>query len=129
MSSPTPGLFEHIGPILHVKSLAASLEHYEQVLGFQRADWVTDDAVFGCAQRDEISIYMTELNQGHPGTWLWIGLTELQPLYDEYQASGAKIIMPPTNYYWAWEMRVEDIDGHVIRFGAEPREDLPFVDP
>ena len=32
----------------------------------------------------------------------------------------AKIILPPTNYPHALGMRVEDPDGHVLRFGSGP---------
>ena len=49
-------------------------------------------------------------------------------LYEEYKASGARIRRPPENYLWAYEMKVEDPDGHVLRFGSEPRGDMPFDD-
>ena len=39
----------------------------------------------------------------------------------------AMIRTPPANRPWAYEMRVSDPDGHVLRFGSEPREDEPFV--
>jgi len=28
---------------------------------------------------------------------------------------------PPQNYSWAYEFRVEDPDGNVLRVGSEPR--------
>jgi uncharacterized glyoxalase superfamily protein PhnB len=121
-------LFENIAPILHVKNLAASIEYYENVLGFERAEWVTDDSLFGYVGRDGFGIYLSQDGQGNLGTWLWIGLKALDPLYEEFQAAGANIVMEPTNFHWALEMRIEDPDGHVIRFGTEPRDDLPFVE-
>ena len=42
---------------------------------------------------------------------------------------GAKVIMPPTNFWWALEMRIEDPNGHVLRFGSESRPDRPLCDP
>jgi len=126
-TSKNRGLLENIAPILNVKNLAASIEYYENVLGFERGEWVTDDSLFGYVERDGFGIYLSQEGQGHPGTWLWIGLEALDPLYEEFQATGANIVMEPTNFHWAWEMRIEDPDGHVIRFGTEPREDLPFV--
>ena len=30
------------------------------------------------------------------------------------------------NYPWAYEMKVDDPDGHVLRFGSESRSDRPF---
>jgi predicted enzyme related to lactoylglutathione lyase len=66
--------------------------------------------------------------QGCPGTWVWIGVDDIEPLYANCQAHGAKIVLPPTNYSWGYEMNVEDPDGHVLRLGCEPREDLPYRD-
>ena len=31
----------------------------------------------------------------------------------------------PTNYHWAYEMQVEDLDGNVLRFGSDPKPDQP----
>lgn len=31
-----------------------------------------------------------------------------------------------TVYPWALEVHVEDVDGHVLRFGSEPLPDVPF---
>ena len=126
-TSKNRGLLENIAPILNVKNLAASIEYYENVLGFERGEWVTDNALFGYVERDGYGIYLSQEGQGHPGTWLWIGLEALEPLYDEFHAAGANIVMEPTNFHWALEMRIEDPDGYVIRFGTEPRDDLPFV--
>ena len=42
--------------------------------------------------------------------------------------SGATIREAPTNYAWAYEMKVEDPNGHVLRFGDEPNEDEPYND-
>ena len=33
------------------------------------------------------------------------------------------ILHPPENYPWACEMKVGDPDGHVLRFGSEPKEE------
>ena len=44
----------------------------------------------------------------------------------EYEASGAQIRNPPTNYWWAYEMQIEDLDGNVLRIGSDPKEGEPF---
>jgi catechol 2,3-dioxygenase-like lactoylglutathione lyase family enzyme len=115
--------FEHAEPILRVKSMAASLKYYVDVLGFRSADWGTE--LFTSVNRDGAGIYLCQGGQGAPGTWVWVGVEDVAALYEEYQASGAKIRLRPGNYPWAYEMHVEDPDGHVIRFGSEPRRDLP----
>ena len=127
MTTPLPELktrFEHASPILRVKDMGRSLKYYVDVLGFKNADWGTD--LFTSVNRDGAGIYLCQGGQGMPGTWLWVGVEDAAALYAEYQASGAKIRMPPGNYPWAYEMHVEDPDGHVIRFGSEPRADLPL---
>jgi catechol 2,3-dioxygenase-like lactoylglutathione lyase family enzyme len=116
--------FEHANPILRVRSMAASLKYYVDILGFRCAEWGTE--LFTSVSRDGAAIYLCQGNQGVPGTWVWIGVEDAATLYEEYQAAGAKIRMPPGNYPWAYEMHVEDLDGHVLRFGSEPRADLPI---
>jgi uncharacterized glyoxalase superfamily protein PhnB len=71
--------------------------------------------------RDEASIYLSEGDQGQPGTWVWIGVEDVDALYEEFRKTGATILRPPENFPWACEMKVGDPDGHVLRFGSEPR--------
>ncbi len=113
--------FECANPILSVADMARSIQYYVEVLGFTNADWGGDD--FTCVRRDHAGIYLSERDQGQPGTWAWIGVEDVGALYEEYKAKGATILHPPENYPWAYEMRVADPDGHVLRFGSEPRED------
>jgi catechol 2,3-dioxygenase-like lactoylglutathione lyase family enzyme len=118
--------FECSTPILKVADLSVSLRYYVDVLGFQGADWGTDD--FTSVKRDRAGIYLSRGAQGCPGTWVWFGVEDVEALYAEYAAKGARIRHPPANYPWALEMKVEDPDGHVLRFGSEPKSDRPFAD-
>jgi len=120
--------FECISPILRVRDLKVSLDYYVRVLGFAKADWMSDDATFGMVKRDGCSLYLCENDQGCAGTWLWIGVEDVEAVDEEYRKSGAKIREGLTNYSWAYELRVEDPDGHVIRFGSDPKSNLPFKD-
>ncbi len=65
-------------------------------------------------------------DQGQAGTWLWVGVEDIEPLVEDYRARGATVRHPPTNYPWAYEMQIEDPDGQVLRFGCEPKADQPF---
>jgi catechol 2,3-dioxygenase-like lactoylglutathione lyase family enzyme len=116
--------FEHAEPILRIADMKASVQYYVGVLGFQNADWGSED--FTSVTRDGAAIYLCRGGQGSPGTWAWIGVGDVAALYEEYRASGAVIRHPPRNYPWALEMHVEDPDGHVLRFGSEPQADGPF---
>ena len=116
-----PVRFECVVPILCVRSVGESLRFYEQVLGFGR-DWGGDSAYpdYASVSRDGKGVMLSEGGQGNPGTWVWFGVGNARRLYEEYKSRGAKIVLPPTNYPWALEFRVEDPDRHVLRFGSEP---------
>lgn len=123
----TDGKVERIVPILNVKNLAASLDYYVNALGFTK-DWDWGDPPnFAGVSRDDCSIMLCEGGQGHPGTWIWIGVGDAGALYKEYKACGAAIQETPTNYPWAYEFRIEDPDGHILRIGSSPRADKPFT--
>jgi catechol 2,3-dioxygenase-like lactoylglutathione lyase family enzyme len=115
---------ECIIPILNVENLSRSLHYYTRLLGFTR-DW--GDAGMAGLSRDGRAIYLCQGAQGQPGTWIWIGVTDVLALYHEFRTVGAVIRHEPRNYPWALEMRVEDLDGHVLRFGSEPLTDEPFA--
>jgi catechol 2,3-dioxygenase-like lactoylglutathione lyase family enzyme len=112
--------FEHAAPILNVADMARSVDYYVRVLGFLNAGWRDDE--FTCVSRDGARIYLSHGGQGQPRTWVWIGVDDVAALYDEYTRSGAIIMDAPRNYRWAYEMRVTDPDGHVLRFGSDPLE-------
>lgn len=121
MSNPPRTHFERCDPILCVADMTAALRYYVEVLGFTPAPW--GDANFTCVSRDDASIYLCQGDQGHPGTWVWIGVGDVDVLHQELQAAGARIVQPPTHYPWALEMRVEDLDGNVLRMGSDPLSD------
>ena len=115
---------ECIIPILNVASVAASIAYYTSMLGF-KTDW--DVGTMASVSRDGRAIMLCQQAQGQPGTWVWIGVEDIEPLYADLVAKGASIRLPPTNYYWAYEVRIEDPDGHVLRFGSDPKTDRPTV--
>ena len=118
--------FENSIPILRVSDMKASLHYYVEALGFRKGEW--GDANFTSVGRDAAGIYLCQGSQGSPATWIWIGVQDVQALYEEYRQKGAKIRHAPRNYPWALEMHVEDPDGHVIRFGSEAISGRPFDD-
>ena len=115
------GAVECIIPSLSVSSLAESVRYYAEVLGFQ-VDWRVDgSSSMASVSRDGKGIMLCEHEQGQPGTRVWIGVEDIEPLYRQYLAGGARFREHPTDYPWAYEMRVEDPDGHIPRFGSEPK--------
>ena len=116
--------FQGVTPILRVGSLASSIEYYVEVLGF-KVDW-QDPGIMASVSRGRCHIMLCEGDQGHAGGWVWIGVDAIEPLFAEYQAAGAKVRHAPTNYSWAYEMQIEDIDGNVLRMGAKRKEGVPM---
>lgn len=116
--------FEGVTPVLRVRSLAASLRHYVRVLGFRR-DWGGAEKGFASVSRGDCHIFLAQGDQGHAGSWVWVGVSDAAALHEEYRRRGARIRHAPTNYWWALEMQVEDLDGNVLRMGSEPLDGEP----
>jgi catechol 2,3-dioxygenase-like lactoylglutathione lyase family enzyme len=115
--------FEGVVPILRVQNLSASTEYYVDVLGF-KVDWC-DPGIMASVSRGRCTIFLCAGDQGNPGTWVWIGVSDIEALFDEFRGKGARVRHAPTNYPWALEMQIEDPDSHILRFGSEPKEDQP----
>ena len=115
--------FGNAAPILRVESLAASVEYYVTVLGFT-IDW-EEAPVIASLSRDRCCLVLVEGDQGHPGSWAWIGVGDVEALFEELRAKGARVRHPPTNYYWGLEMQIEDLDGNVLRLASDRKQDLP----
>jgi predicted enzyme related to lactoylglutathione lyase len=111
---------ECIFPILSVRSIRESIRFYCEMLGF-KANWGGEhDATMASIERDGQGFMLCQGEQGQPGTWLWIGVDDIRPLHAELVEKGAKVVLPPTRFYWAYEFRIEDPDGHILRFGSDP---------
>ena len=116
-------MFGPANPILRVADLRASIDYYVHVLGF-KIDW--DTPMITSVSRDRCGVFLCEGDQGNPGSWVWTGVEDASALHDELVAKGAKIRQPPTNFPWALEIQVEDLDGNVLRFGSDPIDGQPF---
>jgi catechol 2,3-dioxygenase-like lactoylglutathione lyase family enzyme len=114
--------FGGVTPIFPVRDLTASVEYFVAVLGF-KIDFVE---AIASVSRGRCAVFLVEGDQGHAGTWAWVGVADVAAIHHEYLARGARIRQPPTNFPWAREMQVEDLDGNVLRLGSEPVAGQPF---
>lgn len=117
MVDKTTRMIENIIPILQVKDLAASLAYYNTRLGFA-TDWSAEG--FAGIARDGWRLYLSTDSEASSTSLLWVGVEDLDALYRDCQAAGAKIKSGIVSNEWAREFLVEDLDGHVLRFGGEP---------
>jgi catechol 2,3-dioxygenase-like lactoylglutathione lyase family enzyme len=109
-------------PILRVADLPVSIAYYRNALGFA-LDW--EHPSIASVSRDRCCIFLSTGGQGEPVTWCWIGVNDVRTLHDELAARGARIRQAPTNFPWALEIQVEDLDRNVLRLGSEPLEGVP----
>lgn len=116
-------MVERIIPILAVGDLDVSFAYYTRVLGFA-LDWRSGG--IASLSRDGHAIMLCAGPQGSPGMWLWIGVTDAEPLFEQFTSRCANIDAPPKNFSFAYEFRVRDPDGHILRFGSESKSDRPF---
>ena len=119
MTSP-PARFECIDPILRVEDMSVSVRYYVEVLGFENAEWGTDE--FTRVGRGGPGIYLCRGGQGRGGAWVWIGVEDVRSLHRAYKERGAIIRREPVNEPWALEMQIEDPDGNVLRFGSDSED-------
>lgn len=120
MADPAPpSLFHAASPILPVSDLAKSLDYYVRVLGF--AVYWQDATGMASVTRDGCALMLCQGDQGHAGTWVWVGVTDVDALHEDLKARGAIVRHPPSDYPWAREMQIADPDGNVLRLGSDPR--------
>ena len=131
------GMFD-CRPILCVENAARSIQYYVEALGFHLG-WAwsnekqrflefgdLDAPAFALVGRGHVQLMLSEKSQGAPGMWLHLDVhsaDELDAFYSEWTRKQARIIEPPSVRPWGmYEMRVEDLDGHVLRVSAPPRD-------
>lgn len=119
-----PNHFHQSTPIFNVKSLDDSITYFQKALGFE-INWMYEGVV--CSMhRMECEIMLAEGDQGKGKAWIYVGVGDVEGLNEEFKRNGATIRQQPTNFSWAYEMQVEDLDGNVIRFGSDPKQDLSY---
>ena len=75
--------FEGVNPILRVEDINAAVDHYTRVLGF-KLDWQGPGSVRSVS-RGRCHLFLCQGDQGHPGTWVWIGVEDADALLEEYR--------------------------------------------
>jgi hypothetical protein len=103
-------VFGGVTPIFRVQNLQASIDYHVNVLGFQ-ANFQHAD--FASVSRDRCGIFLCVGDQGNPGTWVWIGVEDVEVLLNEYRTKGAKVRNPAQQLRRGYEMQIEDLDGNV----------------
>ena len=117
--------FGSAAPILRVSSLAASVEYFVTILGFQ-IDW--EAPAITSVSRDRCCLFLVQDEEELASAWAWIGVGDLVQVFDELRARGARIRRPPASYAWGMEMQVEDLDGNLLSLASAPNGTWTPVD-
>jgi len=108
--------------ILAATNLAATANHYRDVLGFQ-IDWMYGEPpTFGCVRREGVSFFLTEspeVAQRSEGQSQWIDVADADALHAEHAARGAEIVEAVEDRPWGYrEYVVRDLNGYRLRFAG-----------
>lgn len=115
-------------PLFFVRNLAASVDHYHEVLGFTRPTLWGDPPNFAIPQRDGFSVMLSETEgveiapNGRLDQWdAYFWCTGLDALYHELEANGANVVYAPVDrpLYGMREFAVKDIDGYMLAFAED----------
>lgn len=117
-------MIENVIPVLPVGDLARSVHFYAEVLGFS-VEWGCGEGdIIGSVSRDGSSLMLSE-SADRPKAKVWVGLAD-DSLFAAVITMGIPVVQEPKNRPWAYEMMIEDPDGHVLWLGTEPKADRPF---
>ena len=116
---------ERINPSLDVQNLPESIRYYVEVLGFEL---YIETPNLGIVERDGHQIHLRQGGSDSAAARVWIGVEDIAVLHERYRERSVKIKQEPTNYSWAYQMIVEDLDGNLLVFGSGPLEGEPFQD-
>ncbi|MDE0039882.1 MAG: VOC family protein [Gammaproteobacteria bacterium] len=121
-ADPNDLSFKYATPILDVKSVEASIEHYTTKLGFtENWDWPDDaeDKTFGSVTNGEVSIFLAETPEPIKPTWVFYDVNNADNVYKAYVEAGATIRQAPNDKPWgSREFHAEDLDGNVLRIAS-----------
>ena len=104
-----------------VADIAKSTEHYRDVLGFTITFERGNPASYVCLCRDEVALHLLSASQtrrlsGNGGICVFV--RDVDAVYGELAARGAKIAKPPQNYdYGMRDFDLIDLDGNQLTFG------------
>ena len=106
-----------------VSDIAKSIEHYRDALGFTVTFEYGTPINYACLCRDEVALHLLPAHRTNrlPGNGgICVFVENVDGVYAELAARGAKVIKPPQNYdYGMRDFDVTDLDGNQLTFGME----------
>jgi uncharacterized glyoxalase superfamily protein PhnB len=105
-------------PILRVADIQASMDYYNEKLGFETL-WTHGDPDFAAVSRDGLMIFL-QSEPGHEGpSTIYMVVSDVNALHADVAARGAEVVAAPEDRPWGMrEMIVKDLDENQIRVGT-----------
>ena len=117
--------FDHAGPQFRVESVAASVEFYRSVLGFNLDHSSGSPPTYALVFRDNVYIHLCETGPQNaeigPGC-AYIVISGVERLWSQIQAFAVDVIEPLREKDYGQGLRVTDFsirdpDGNILRIG------------
>jgi catechol 2,3-dioxygenase-like lactoylglutathione lyase family enzyme len=86
-------------PVFRVQNLRGSIEYYVNALGF-KVNFEYPD--FASVSRDLCGIFLCVGDQGNPGTWVWIGVEDVEVLLEAPRPKEPKSATSPRITLGRW---------------------------
>src|SRR5262245_49039700 len=112
--------------VLVVKDVLRSVEHYRDVLGFRTEFTYGEPTFYAGVERDNVVIHLQAAHEtkrlpGHGAVNIFV--TDVDALYQEFKARGARLLNAPKDYpYGMRDFDLEDPDGNHLCFGMESEQ-------
>jgi uncharacterized glyoxalase superfamily protein PhnB len=125
MTDPRAIKFVTAATVFVVRDVAASLEHYRDVLGFRVEFTYGEPVAYAGVERGGVLIYLQAApetkRQAGQGS-LYVFVDDVDGLYEELRSRGARTLEPPATYdYGMRDFDIHDLDGNQLCFGMEAK--------
>jgi len=121
-ADPNDLSFKEATPILDVKSVEKSIDHYTSKLGFTKNwDWPdgSDDKTFAAVTNGAVTVFLSEATEAIIPTWVFYDVNDANRVHAAYREAGVKIRAEPEDKPWgSREFLAEDPDGNVLRIAS-----------
>jgi uncharacterized glyoxalase superfamily protein PhnB len=125
VTHPSGGSLCGAAPVLVVQDVLKAVEHYRDVLGFRTEFVYGEPTFYAGVERDNVLIHLQAASEtkrlpGHGAINVFV--TDVDALYRELKARGARALTEPTDYpYGMRDFDVLDLDGNHLSFGMESK--------
>jgi len=112
-------------PVFVVRDVLKSVEHYRDVLGFAVEFVYGEPTFYAGVERGNVLIHLQAAHESRrqPGQQAMnVFVSDVDALYDELKARGARLLNTPTDYaYGMRDFNAADLDGNELCIGMESK--------